>query len=198
VALDGARAQRRPSNRRWASPGGGGALGSHGQSEREGEGVGQRAQMREGRWASRARCSKGAQAHRRGQRTHGRGRVHGGEIVGRRLETTDRWRQRDRERVGTGKRIASTALAHGVEREREGGSERAGLADRWDPPVRRMGRAGAGERAEAGLNGLKCPFPFSWNFYCLFHLFSLGFSIQTQIKFQIQTKSNMCNNSKNI
>jgi hypothetical protein len=32
----------------------------------------------------------------------------------------------------------------------------------------------------------------------LFYLFSLGFSIQIQIKFQIQTKSNMCNNSKNI
>jgi hypothetical protein len=40
VAQDGARAQRRPWNRRWASPGGGGALGSHGQSEREGEGAG--------------------------------------------------------------------------------------------------------------------------------------------------------------
>jgi hypothetical protein len=33
---------------------------------------------------------------------------------------------------------------------------------------------------------------------CFFISFSLGFSIQTQIKFQIQTKSNMCNNSKNI
>jgi hypothetical protein len=32
----------------------------------------------------------------------------------------------------------------------------------------------------------------------LFHFFSLGFSIQIQIKFQIQTNSNMCNNSKNI
>jgi hypothetical protein len=41
-------------------------------------------------------------------------------------------------------------------------------------------------------------FLFSWNFYCLFYLFSLGFSIQIQIKFQIQTKSNMCNISKNI
>jgi hypothetical protein len=39
VALDGARAQRRPRNRRWASAGGGGALGSCGQSEREGEGA---------------------------------------------------------------------------------------------------------------------------------------------------------------
>jgi hypothetical protein len=35
VALDGARAQRQARNRRWASAGGGGALGSRGQSERE-------------------------------------------------------------------------------------------------------------------------------------------------------------------
>jgi hypothetical protein len=60
VALDGARAQRRPQNRRWTSAGGGGVLGSRGQSEREGERAGQRAQMEEGRWVSRARGSKGA------------------------------------------------------------------------------------------------------------------------------------------
>jgi hypothetical protein len=40
VALDGARAQRRPWNRRWASTDSGEALGSRGQSEREGEGAG--------------------------------------------------------------------------------------------------------------------------------------------------------------
>jgi hypothetical protein len=62
-----------------------------GQSEREGERVGQRAQMREERWASRARGSKGEWAHGRGRRTHGRGRVHGGEIVGGRLRMDDRW-----------------------------------------------------------------------------------------------------------
>jgi hypothetical protein len=38
VALDGARAQRRPRNRQWTSAGG--ALGSRGLSEREGEGAG--------------------------------------------------------------------------------------------------------------------------------------------------------------
>jgi hypothetical protein len=54
MALGRARAQRRPRNRRWASAGDGGALGSREQSEREGEGAGQRAQMRERRWASRA------------------------------------------------------------------------------------------------------------------------------------------------
>jgi hypothetical protein len=77
VALDGARAQRRPRNRRWASAGGGGALGSR----RQGERARQRAQMREGRWVSRARGLG------RGRRTRGRGCVHGGEIVGERLET---------------------------------------------------------------------------------------------------------------
>jgi hypothetical protein len=81
VALDGARAQWRPRNRRWASACGGGALSSCGQSEREGEGAGQRAQMREGRWASRARGLG------RGRGTRGRGRIHDGEIVGERLET---------------------------------------------------------------------------------------------------------------
>jgi hypothetical protein len=65
--------------------------------EREGERVRQRAQMREGRWASRARGSKGARAHRRGRRTRGRGRVHGGEIVDRRLGMAARWGWRDRE-----------------------------------------------------------------------------------------------------
>jgi hypothetical protein len=69
---------------------GGGALCSRGQSERDGEGAGQRAQMREGRWASRAQGSKGARGLRRGRRMHGRGRVHGGEIVGESLETADR------------------------------------------------------------------------------------------------------------
>jgi acetyl-CoA acetyltransferase len=52
VAQDGAQAQWRPRNRRWVSAGGGGALGLCGQSEREGERARQRAQMREGRWAS--------------------------------------------------------------------------------------------------------------------------------------------------
>ena len=40
VALDGARAPQRPRNRRWTSAGGGEALGSRGQSEREGERAG--------------------------------------------------------------------------------------------------------------------------------------------------------------
>jgi hypothetical protein len=74
-------------------------LGSRRQSEREGEGARQRAQMREGRWASRARGSKGARRLGRGWSTRDRGRVHDGEIVGGRLETADRWGRWDRERV---------------------------------------------------------------------------------------------------
>ena len=65
--------------------------------------------------------------------------------------------------------------------------------------VRLSGTEGA--RAWAGLSGLvwaELDFSFFWNFFCLFYLFSLGFSIQIQIKFQIPTKSNMCNNPKNI
>jgi hypothetical protein len=96
VALDGAR--RRPQNKQWSTTGGGGAPYTRGQSERKGERVWQRAQMREGRWASRARGSKGARAHGRGRRTPERGRVHGGEIVGGRLGTTDKWGRRDKER----------------------------------------------------------------------------------------------------
>jgi hypothetical protein len=79
VALDGARARQRPHNRQLSMVGGGKVPCTRGQSEREGEMVGQRAQMREKRWASRAR------GHGRGRRTRGRGRVHDSEIVGERL-----------------------------------------------------------------------------------------------------------------
>jgi hypothetical protein len=80
VALDGARTRRWPQNRRRSAAGGGGALCTRGQSEREGERVWQRAQMGEGRWASRVRGSKGGWGLGRGQRTRGRGRVHGGRL----------------------------------------------------------------------------------------------------------------------
>jgi hypothetical protein len=88
VALDEARARRRPQNRQWSTAGGGGAPCMRGQSEREGEKVGQRVQMREERWASRVRGSKGAWGRGRGRRTRGRGRVHCGKIVGGRLRTS--------------------------------------------------------------------------------------------------------------
>jgi hypothetical protein len=145
VALDGARAQRRPRNRRWASVGGGGAPCTRGQSEREGERVGQRAQMREGRWASRARGSKGARGLGRGRRTRGCGLVHDEEIVGGRLEMTDRWGRRDSERgQARGKERRQQLWPTG---QREGRRGRAqACADRRGPPVRHRGRAGAGAR----------------------------------------------------
>jgi hypothetical protein len=66
------------------------------------------------------------------------------------------------------------------------------------PSHQRGGTGGARGLSYVGRPGTNCPFLISWNFYCLFYLFSLGFSIQIQINFQIQAKSNMCNNSKNI
>jgi hypothetical protein len=97
--------------------------------------------MREGRWASRAQGSKGARGLGRGRRTRGRALVHSGEIVGRRLETADRWGRRVRER-GRGGRTASTALAHEAEKERGRGRAQA-CADRRGPPVTQRGRVGA-------------------------------------------------------
>jgi hypothetical protein len=67
--------------------------------------------MSEGRWASRARGSKGTLARGRGQRTHGRGRVHGGEIVDERLGMADRWGRQDRERAGTGEENGADSSA---------------------------------------------------------------------------------------
>jgi hypothetical protein len=142
VELGGARGQWRPRNMRWTSVGGGGALGSCGQSEREGEGAGQRAQMGEGRWASRARGSKGARGLGRGRRKRGRGCVHGGEIVGERLDTADRWGRWNRER-GAGARGRTSADRSGPrDKEREREEERRDRvgADRRYPPVRQRGR----------------------------------------------------------
>jgi hypothetical protein len=62
VARDRARTRRWLQNGQRSTVGGGGDLCRRGQSEREGERVWQRAQMSEGRWASRARGSKGARA----------------------------------------------------------------------------------------------------------------------------------------
>jgi hypothetical protein len=78
--------------------------------------------MSEGRWASRSRGSKGARALGRGRRTRGRGCVHGREIVGERLGTTDRWGWRDRERErGRGEKNGTDSSApQSSVREREG------------------------------------------------------------------------------
>jgi hypothetical protein len=118
-------------------------LGSRGQSEREGERAGQRAQMEEGMWASRARGSKGARGLGRGRRTRGRGRVHGGEIVGGRLRTADRWGRRDR-----GRERAGAAENNGADRvgprdkEREGERGRSGLRRQAGPACQEEGAHG--------------------------------------------------------
>jgi hypothetical protein len=99
--------------------------------------------MSEGRWASRARGSKGARARGRGRRTHGRGRVHGEEIVGERLGTADRWGRRDRERKWAwgGENGTDSSVPHSSERKRGSEGTRVG-ADRRGPPIKHQGRAG--------------------------------------------------------
>jgi hypothetical protein len=115
--------------------------------------------------------------------------------VGGRLGTADRSGRRNRER-GCGGKEQRRQLSPTEQRERERErSERAGWRRQVGPACQTQGARGLGL---LGWLGPKWPFPFSWNFYCLFYLFSLGFSIQIRIKFQIQAKSNICNNSKNI
>jgi hypothetical protein len=86
----------------------------------------------------------------------------------------------------------SAPLGSGRERERKARG-RAG-ADRRGPPVRGGRRAGLGLM---GWLGTKWLFLFPGIFQLLFYfIFSRVFNSNS--KFQIQTNSNMCNNSKNI
>jgi hypothetical protein len=138
-------------------------LDSCGQSEREGERARQRAQMEEVRWASRARGSKGAPGLGHGRRTRGRGRVHGGEIVGGRLRMTDRWGwwNRERERACVAENNdAGRVGPQDRERGREGALRVAPTGG-----TRLSGRGGA--RAWTCLSGLpwaEFGFPFSREF----------------------------------
>jgi hypothetical protein len=171
VALDGARAQRRPQNRWWmSSGGGGGSRFAWAERERGRESWAEGANGT-GEVASRAWGSKGARGLEHGRRTRGRGRVHGGEIVGGRLRTADRWGRQDRERERAGAAENNGADRVGPwDRERERGGTQ-GCADRRDPPVRPRGRAGAGTRARTGLSGLpwaEFVFPFSKEFLIAF------------------------------
>jgi hypothetical protein len=136
---------------------------------REGEGVWQMAQMREGRWASRARGSKGARAQGRGRRTRGRGCVHDGEIVGERLGTTDRWGRWDIERErGHGEKNGADSSTP-QSSEREGGRARSV----WH---RQAGPAGQAPKARgcrhgdwaSGLVWAEIGFPFSRDFLIAF------------------------------
>jgi hypothetical protein len=192
VALDGARAQRRPRNRHWTSAGAGGALGSRRQSEREGEGAGQRAQMGEGRWASRAQGSKGARGLGRGRRTSGRGRVHDGEIVGERLETADRWRRWDKERGAGARGRTSVDRSSPCDRKREGERRDRVGANRRDPPIRQRGaRAGLNRSAWAEMAFyifLEFLFPFLFIFSRVFNSNSIKVSNSNQIKYVQQFK----------
>jgi hypothetical protein len=79
VALDGARTRRWPQNRRRSAAGHGGALGSRGQSEREGEGAGR------GRTWERGggRAGRGAQKGRGGSDVAGERLVVGASTAGR-------------------------------------------------------------------------------------------------------------------
>jgi hypothetical protein len=88
-----------------------------------------------------ARLKRGAWGLGRGQGTRDRGHIHGGEIVGERLETADRWGWRDRERgVGArGRTSADRSGPHDTERERERGA--IGLAPTGG--TRLSGRGGA-------------------------------------------------------
>jgi hypothetical protein len=105
-------------------------------------------------------------------------------------------RGRDRkERASEGNRCRQP----GPTRQREGERERAGkenAADRWNPPIRRARTCG--RATWLGWLGCFGHFYFPGISNCFSISFSLGFSIQNQTKFQIQTNSNMCNNSKNI
>jgi hypothetical protein len=161
VALDGARTRRWLQNRQRSTMDDGGDLCTRGQSKREGERVGQIAQMREERWASRARGSKGARAQGRGRRTRGRGHVHGGEIVGKRLEMADRWGRWGGEGEQVRGRERRRQLNPTEQRESEAESV-LGLAP--TSGARLSGTEGARARACArGLGWLrpKWPFPFS-------------------------------------
>jgi hypothetical protein len=140
---------------------GGGALYSRGQSEREGEGIWLRAQVSDGRWASRAR----ARGH--GRRTRGRGRVHGGGSWARGLgRLTGGVSGTEREAIAWARETTPTSLAHGA--AREGALEVAPTGG-----ARLSGTKGAlaWARAGAGLSGptwAELGFPFSTEFLIAF------------------------------
>jgi hypothetical protein len=145
--------------------GGGGALWSRAQSEREGERVRLRAQVSWGRWASRARGSKGEGTCGGGRRSRGRGHVHGGgSWVG--GWGAERWGRRDRERSGRtcerngADRPGPRGNEIEEERGRTGWCRQAGPASQV-PRARRSGRVGLGIVGRLGLNWL---FYFPGNF----------------------------------
>jgi hypothetical protein len=109
--------------------------------------------MGEGRWASKARGSKGPRGLGRGRRTRDRGRVHGEEIMGERLERTDKWGWRDRER-GAGA-CGRTSVDRSGPRDRERGREtRSGWHQQAGPACQVEGARGCGRAGWAKWAGL--------------------------------------------
>jgi hypothetical protein len=129
------------------------------------------------------------------------GRSHGAARGSRRAEGTTRCddeagpRGRDRKgRASEGNRCRQPGPTRQRGRERERG---------WKPPLTGGTHLSGGAGARPGwteLGQLDCFgfFYFPGISNCFSISFSLVFSIQTQTKFQIQTNSNMCNNSRNI
>jgi hypothetical protein len=148
--------------------------------------------MEEGRWASRARGSKGARGRGRGRRTRGCGRVHDGEIVGGRLRAADRWGRQDREREKAGAAENNGAERVGP-RDRERGREGAlRVAPTGGTRLSGRGCARARARARTGLSGLpwvEFGFPFFREFLIAFlFIFSRVFN----------SNSNQVSNSNQI
>jgi hypothetical protein len=150
VALDGARTQRRPRNRRWTSAGGGrGSRFAWAERERgreswaeganEGGEVGEQgAGFKRGAgarsWPENARTRARPRRGDRGREV--RDALTGGSVG-----------QRERERARA-RATAPTGRSHGAAREREREGARA-CTDRRDPPIRHRDTS-----ARAGLDGL--------------------------------------------
>jgi hypothetical protein len=196
---------------------GGGAPWARAQSEREGEGARLRAQLSGGGRVSVAESRKGSGMSRRGQKTRGRGRVHGGE---RRRFGGD---GSDRRHPSVSENERASALmsgAHGTERastcaRREptpigrphrvarggerGERARVGWADRRGLPFRGSADARARQRArlrwaELGWLG---QIGFFLEFLMAFLFIFSRVSKSNSNQMQIQTISNMCIKQKN-
>jgi hypothetical protein len=111
--------------------------------------------MREERWVSRARGSKGVWGRGRGRRTRGRGRIHGGGDRGREVEDElTGGTAEQRERVGVGeKRTAPTARPHRAARGGGRVSARVRQTHRRGPHVSAGRRGRARRLGRLGLTG---------------------------------------------
>jgi hypothetical protein len=137
--------------------------------------------------STRRPCTGGSEGKGLTDRTHRSARANertGGRAGKRDLGTA-------REVVCVWVRSAPTSRPRWAASERERRSSEQTGADRRGPPVRGDRRAGTRGAGPGGLAWAEMAFPFLIS-NCFSISFSLGFSIQ------IQTNSNMRNNSKNI